>query len=776
MLNGKSCLHESGTNINVGTEENGARRATHPGLTRCEKLGGAGQTMEELKLVLSPTAPPQPDRPAVSTAPTQVPTVTLHAPQALPIRTTPPSIKVTPPYVKVTPPPYRPMPPQRIPGDPAAPRPPSLHQLPIAPAPTLYSSVQSRPLIKHMLQYRPLPKGAPNPLIIPKPISIQRRVSAKTILQSAGQKANQQCLLIGGPATLAAPITTTPAPVQSQYSTTPVPSIALPLVLTSTPLQTQCNPRSPVHTPPSVSQTPVADPSLGPFQSQPTTTAEAPPTPLQGSAQLSLCNPAQKPASPSPPAPSPVRVSHSPSPPPVSEVTATPSPPPPPSQSSPSPSTTLKALQLLKALVQESELIPKRRAPDLEDEPEPPVKIQSPPPSLPPSPCHVGGPQIPAAELEQTLRDCQAGHKELCAEESVEGSNAPPLASAGSDGPREDLPNPSAAPCIPCMNSDASSPPVERPVSPLYPDSTPYPLRHTPVRCASQSPTASLPGGPERESPQAVVRPQILTHLVEGFVIQEGLEPFPVSRSSLMVDQLAQEAAENYPGDPPMDVDEVENSDVDSAATDDLDKLLCEFCGKRGPSHSFLRSQRFCSLQCVRGFNMAYSKRMNALKAKKMGRWTSRTEGRRSRQPNTPEGGHGERYHQAPNQYGATSPFPKEATAEEVEKTSIPMTTRLRRQVERRPLRARAKSAPDWVDRSALAAPTGSPGLWTVDQVWAFIRSMPGCQDIAEEFRSQEIDGQALLLLTEDHLMGAMKLKLGPALKIHARISDLKGP
>ncbi|XP_048867854.1 polyhomeotic-like protein 3 isoform X2 [Brienomyrus brachyistius] len=727
--------------------------------------------MEELKLVLSPTAPPQPDRPAVSTAPTQVPTVTLHAPQALPIRTTPPSIKVTPPYVKVTPPPYRPMPLQRIPGDPAAPRPPSLHQLPIAPAPTLYSSVQSRPLIKHMLQYRPLPKGAPNPLIIPKPTSIQRRVSAKTILQSAGQKANQQCLLIGGPATLAAPIMTTPAPVQSQQSTTPVPSIALPLVLTSTPLQTQYNPRSPVHAPPSMSQTPVTDPSLGPVQLQLTTTAEAPPTPLQGSAHLLLCNPAQKPTSPSPPAPSPVRVTHSPSPPPVSEVMGTPSPPHPPPQSSPSPSTTLKALQLLKALVQESELIPKRRAPDPEDEPEPPEKIQSPPLSLPLSPCHIRGPQIPAAELEQTPRDSQAGHKDLCAEESVEGSDAPPLASAGSDGPREDLPNPSAAPCIPSMNSDAGSPPLEQPASLLYPDSTPYPLRQTPVRCASQSPTASLP----TESPQAIVRPQILTHLVEGFVIQEGLEPFPVSRSSLMVDQLAHEAADIYPGDPPMDVDEVENSDVDSATTDDLDKLLCEFCGKRGPSHSFLRSQRFCSLQCVRGFNMAYSKRMNALKAKKMGRWTSRTEGRRSRQTNPLEGGHGERHHQAPKQYGATSPFPKEATAEKVEKPSIPMTTRLRRQVEHRPARARAKSAPDWVDRSALAAPTSSPGLWTVDQVWAFIHSMPGCQDIAEEFRSQEIDGQALLLLTEDHLMGAMKLKLGPALKIHARISDLKG-
>lgn len=33
----------------------------------------------------------------------------------------------------------------------------------------------------------------------------------------------------------------------------------------------------------------------------------------------------------------------------------------------------------------------------------------------------------------------------------------------------------------------------------------------------------------ENKLPQAIVKPQILTHVIEGFVIQEGLEPFPVS-------------------------------------------------------------------------------------------------------------------------------------------------------------------------------------------------------------------------------------------------------
>lgn len=54
------------------------------------------------------------------------------------------------------------------------------------------------------------------------------------------------------------------------------------------------------------------------------------------------------------------------------------------------------------------------------------------------------------------------------------------------------------------------------------------------------------------------------------------------------------------------------------------------------------------------------------------------------------------------------------------------------------------------------------------------VTSQSGCQEIADEFRAQEIDGQAMLLLKEDHLMSAMNIKLGPALKIFARINMLK--
>jgi hypothetical protein len=60
-----------------------------------------------------------------------------------------------------------------------------------------------------------------------------------------------------------------------------------------------------------------------------------------------------------------------------------------------------------------------------------------------------------------------------------------------------------------------------------------------------------------------------------------------------------------------------------------------------------------------------------------------------------------------------------------------------------------------------------------VDDVYEFIRSLPGCQEITGEFRGQEINGQALLLLKEDHLMSAINIKLGPTLKIYMRSSML---
>lgn len=64
--------------------------------------------------------------------------------------------------------------------------------------------------------------------------------------------------------------------------------------------------------------------------------------------------------------------------------------------------------------------------------------------------------------------------------------------------------------------------------------------------------------------------------------------------------------------------------------------------------------------------------------------------------------------------------------------------------------------------------------VFQVNEVCDFIRNLPDCADYAEDFAIQEIDGQALMLLKENHLMSAMSIKLGPALKIVAKINSMR--
>ncbi|KFU84763.1 Sterile alpha motif domain-containing protein 7, partial [Chaetura pelagica] len=64
---------------------------------------------------------------------------------------------------------------------------------------------------------------------------------------------------------------------------------------------------------------------------------------------------------------------------------------------------------------------------------------------------------------------------------------------------------------------------------------------------------------------------------------------------------------------------------------------------------------------------------------------------------------------------------------------------------------------------------------WTVDDVYSFIISLPGCSDYAQTFKDHAIDGETLPLLTEEHLLDTMGLKLGPALKIRSQVSRRLG-
>ena len=55
-----------------------------------------------------------------------------------------------------------------------------------------------------------------------------------------------------------------------------------------------------------------------------------------------------------------------------------------------------------------------------------------------------------------------------------------------------------------------------------------------------------------------------------------------------------------------------------------------------------------------------------------------------------------------------------------------------------------------------------------------FSREINGCSEYAESFIAQEIDGYALMLVKEEHLVVGLQMKLGPALKLVSRVNQLK--
>ncbi|ELK01995.1 Polyhomeotic-like protein 2 [Pteropus alecto] len=314
---------------------------------------------------------------------------------------------------------------------------------------------------------------------------------------------------------------------------------------------------------------------------------------------------------------------------------------------------------------------------------------------------------------------------------------------------------------------------------------------------SASSITGTAPQNGENKPPQAIVKPQILTHVIEGFVIQEGAEPFPVGRSSLLVGNLKKKYAQGFLPEklPQQDHTTTTDSEMEEPYLQESKeegtplKLKCELCGRVDFAYKFKRSKRFCSMACAKRYNVGCTKRVGLFhsdrsKLQKAGATTHnrRRASKTSLPPLTKD-----------TKKQPTGTVPLSVTAalqlthsqedssrcsdnssyeEPLSPISASSSTSRRRQGQR-DLELPDMHMRDLVGMGHHFLPS-EPTKWNVEDVYEFIRSLPGCQEIAEEFRAQEIDGQALLLLKEDHLMSAMNIKLGPALKIYARISMLK--
>ncbi|XP_077998382.1 uncharacterized protein LOC144451422 [Glandiceps talaboti] len=267
-----------------------------------------------------------------------------------------------------------------------------------------------------------------------------------------------------------------------------------------------------------------------------------------------------------------------------------------------------------------------------------------------------------------------------------------------------------------------------------------------------------------KEPQKAVVRPQVLTHIIEGFVIEEAKEPFPVSKSALLADL----APSKKTGSSSVSSDQeslplTTKERKEKTCHQNQELLKCEFCGKMDIAQKFKRSKRFCSMACAKRYNVGCSKRLGLFKPSKPNKYkfkmskkmamTCKTKGMRGKHGRLAFNIHEERLRlmdedSQSSQQTDSTPSPETPPNYDDNDYDMDMDT----------------------DPIIIT----DPKRWSVDEVADFIRSLPGCSDYADEFQSQEIDGQALLLLKEDHLMSAMNMKLGPALKICARINSLK--
>lgn len=226
----------------------------------------------------------------------------------------------------------------------------------------------------------------------------------------------------------------------------------------------------------------------------------------------------------------------------------------------------------------------------------------------------------------------------------------------------------------------------------------------------------------KNELPKATVKPNVLTHVIEGFVIQESNDPFPVTR------QRYSEKENDEPPKKKQAIEEAKTNDAvkvngDSGLSSGVtsstaaplpgDMVACEQCGKQ-ELRSKLKKKRFCSLVCSRA-------------RKSLSTDVS---------PSITSNGDEKIIPQSPSQ--------NDKVKLEGENGEVPA-----------------------VEEHVMLK-------WSVAQVCDFIKNLPGCTDYAEDFKLQEIDGQALLLLKENHLVSAMGMKLGPALKIVSKIESMR--
>uniref|UniRef100_A0A1A9X1G6 SAM domain-containing protein n=1 Tax=Glossina brevipalpis TaxID=37001 RepID=A0A1A9X1G6_9MUSC len=297
----------------------------------------------------------------------------------------------------------------------------------------------------------------------------------------------------------------------------------------------------------------------------------------------------------------------------------------------------------------------------------------------------------------------------------------------------------------------------------------------------SKSTTGANAVKAEKDLPKAMIKPNVLTHVIDGFIIQEANEPFPVTRQRYTDRETNDEPPKKKLA---LDDGNINNNNNNSLSVDLLssDMVACEQCGK--PEHKAkLKKKRFCSPTCARlAKNSANDQSSgqvvqqqsvdngvnnSSITAMVTNDNINGSNIDLSTNSLTAGGNIGVNVEKMQTESTGNNASPLIASSFTNSNLSatlpITMTTPV----------SEVGTVPQ-ITTAPIVESTPQMANWSVADVCEFIKNLPGCSDYVDDFEQQEIDGQALLLLKENHLVNAMGMKLGPALKIVAKVESMK--
>lgn len=236
--------------------------------------------------------------------------------------------------------------------------------------------------------------------------------------------------------------------------------------------------------------------------------------------------------------------------------------------------------------------------------------------------------------------------------------------------------------------------------------------------------------------------------VVDGFVLEENKISYPNQRPSFV----------------PEDFGKIKHSKSEGEAVVSDELKACESCGVQKPATEFITpSRRFCSVSCCKRYSAERRYHPQGKLSKQKGNSVSKEQLtlRQRMAAYTPSG-----THPSPTMVSSPPQVPLSPAS-----TGKGKRKRASANVDASVIKKNRGQSPS---EALYVHPLGmSLGLWSQEDVNLFLKDL-GYEAYQEKFQNHMVDGRALLLINEDHMIKYLGLMLGPALKIRAHLDAIK--